>query len=90
MGCLTKSVKVIMVTFRSLPISHLPLSADPAIIKPVNDCMSRGVDIQLKILQTLLTLTVSLPCTVDCLETCALQLHFCAALPPTLFSCTLS
>ena len=71
---------VIIVAFRSLQFLtfSLPrrLYAGPATI-------------QLKILQTLPTLTVSPPCTIDCLRTCVRQLHFPATLPPT-FSCTLS
>jgi hypothetical protein len=36
-------------------------SAIPAIIQTMNDCMSQGVDIQLKILQTLLSLITNFP-----------------------------
>jgi hypothetical protein len=51
--------KVITVALGSLQrLVALPaasLSAIPAIMQKMNDCMSQGVDIQLKILQSLVT-----------------------------------
>ena len=40
---------------------HLSLSANLAIIQTTNDCISQGVDIQLKILQTLLSFITNFP-----------------------------
>ena len=49
--------------------------------------MSKGADVELKILQTLLSLLTNFPAVrVDCLQTCVLQFHF-RAVP---FSPTLS
>ena len=60
MGCATKNAKVITIALGSLQrlisLHAVPLSAVPAIIQTMNDCISQGVDIQLKILQTLLSL----------------------------------
>jgi len=65
MGCVMKNAKVIAITLGSLPrlisLRAVSLSAIPAIIQTMNDCMSQGVDIQLKILQTLLTLITNFP-----------------------------
>jgi len=49
--------------------------------------MSQRADVELKILQNLLSLVSSFPpCTIDCLQTCVLQFQFRAA--P--FSCSFS
>ncbi|KAI0270858.1 hypothetical protein BGY98DRAFT_233536 [Russula aff. rugulosa BPL654] len=40
---------------------HLSLSANPVIIQTTNDCISQCVDIQLKILQTLLSFITNFP-----------------------------
>ena len=65
MGCATKNVKVITIALGSLQrfiaLRAVSLSAIPAIIQTMNDCMSQGVDIQLKILQTLLSLITNFP-----------------------------
>ncbi|KAN0132209.1 hypothetical protein V8E53_009975 [Lactarius tabidus] len=61
MGCATKNAKVISISLGSLQgtitLRAISLSALPAVIQTMNDCMAQGVDIQLKILQTLLSLT---------------------------------
>ena len=44
---------------------HLSLSANPAIIQTKNDCISQGIDIQLKILQTLLSFITNFPAILD-------------------------
>ena len=65
MSCPTKNAKVITITLSSLQrlisLRAVSLSAVPAIIQTMNDCMSQGVDIQLRILQTLLSFT-NFPC----------------------------
>ncbi len=65
MGCATKNAKVITIALGSLQrliaLRAVSLSAIPAIIQTMNDCMSQGVDIQLKILQTLLSLITNFP-----------------------------
>ena len=65
MGCATKNAKVITIALGSLQrlisLRTVSLSAVPATIQTMNDCMSQGVDIQLKILQTLLSLITNFP-----------------------------
>jgi len=65
MGCATKNTKVITIALGSLQrlisLRAVSLSAVPAIIQTMNDCISQGVDIQLKILQTLLSLITNFP-----------------------------
>ena len=65
MGCAMKNAKVITIALGSLQrliaLRAVSLSAIPAIIRTMNDCMSQGVDIQLKILQTLLSLITNFP-----------------------------
>jgi hypothetical protein len=57
MSCPTKIAKVITIALSSLLIAlcTVSLSAIPNIIQTINDRMSQGLDIQLEILQTLLT-----------------------------------
>jgi hypothetical protein len=65
MGCATKNAKVITISLGSLQrlitLRAISLSALPAVIQTMNDCMAQGVDIQLKILQTLLSLITNFP-----------------------------
>jgi hypothetical protein len=65
MGCATRNAKVVGISLGSLQrlisLRAVPLSAVPVIITTMNDCMSQGVDIQLKILQTLLSLITNFP-----------------------------
>ena len=65
MGCATKNAKVIAIALGSLQrlitLRAISLSALPAVIQTINDCMTQGVDIQLKILQTLLSLITNFP-----------------------------
>lgn len=60
MGCATKNAKVTSIALGSLQrliaLRAVPPSAVQSIIDTMNDCMSQGVDIQLRILQTLLSL----------------------------------
>lgn len=60
MGCATKNSKVVAISLGSLQrliaMKAVPQSAVPLIILTMNDCVSQGVDIQLRILQTLLSL----------------------------------
>ena len=56
MNCPTKIAKVITIALSSLiALCTVSLSAIPAITQTINDRMSHGVDIQLKILQTPVT-----------------------------------
>ena len=65
MGCATKNAKVITIALGSLQrliaLRAISLSSLPAIIQTTNDSMAQGVDIQLKILQTLLSLITNFP-----------------------------
>ncbi|KAJ8092074.1 Endocytosis and vacuole integrity protein [Marasmius tenuissimus] len=65
MGCATKNAKVVAISLGSLQrliaLKAVPESAVPLIIKTMSDAMSQGVDIQLKILQTLLSLITNFP-----------------------------
>ena len=60
MGCATKNPKVTAISLGSLQrliaLHAVPQTAVPTIIATMNECMSQGVDIQLRILQTLLSL----------------------------------
>lgn len=65
MGCATKNAKVVAISLGSLQrliaLKAVPQSAVPLIISTMNDCMNQGVDIQLRILQTLLSLITNFP-----------------------------
>ncbi|EIW78018.1 hypothetical protein CONPUDRAFT_146079 [Coniophora puteana RWD-64-598 SS2] len=65
MGCATKNAKVVAISLGSLQrliaMRAVPLSAVPAIIETMTDAMSQGVDIQLRILQTLVSLITNYP-----------------------------
>lgn len=65
MGCATKNAKVIAISIGSLQrliaLKAVPQSAAPLIVGTMSDCMSQGVDIQLRILQTLLSLITNFP-----------------------------
>ncbi|EGO23125.1 hypothetical protein SERLADRAFT_439867 [Serpula lacrymans var. lacrymans S7.9] len=60
MGCATKNSKVVAISLGSLQrliaLKAVPQSAVPLIISTMTDAMSQGVDIQLRILQTLVSL----------------------------------
>jgi ethanolamine utilization cobalamin adenosyltransferase len=60
MGCATKNAKVVAISLGSLQrliaLKAVPQSAVALIITTMSDAMSQGVDIQLRILQTLLSL----------------------------------
>ncbi|KAH8105097.1 hypothetical protein BXZ70DRAFT_887449 [Cristinia sonorae] len=65
MGCATKNAKVVAISLGSLQrliaLKAVPHSAVPVIINTMGDCMNQGVDIQLRILQTLLSLITNFP-----------------------------
>ncbi|CAL1702898.1 unnamed protein product [Somion occarium] len=65
MGCATKNAKVVAISLGSLQrliaLKAVPHSAVPRIISTMSDCMNQGVDIQLRILQTLLSLITNFP-----------------------------
>ena len=65
MGCATRNAKVVAISLGSLQrliaMKAVPQSAVPLIISTMNDCVSQGVDIQLRILQTLLSLITNFP-----------------------------
>jgi hypothetical protein len=65
MGCATKNSKVVGISLGSLQrlitLKAVPQSAVPHVISTMSDAMNLGVDIQLKILQTLLSLITNLP-----------------------------
>lgn len=65
MGCATKNAKVVAISLGSLhrliSLKAVPLSAVPVIVNTMGDCINQGVDIQLRILQTLLSLLTNFP-----------------------------
>ncbi|KAJ7026944.1 hypothetical protein C8F04DRAFT_1008614 [Mycena alexandri] len=65
MGCATKNAKVVAISLGSLQrliaLKAVPQSAVELIINTMSDSMSQGVDIQLRILQTLLSLVTNFP-----------------------------
>ncbi|KIJ91398.1 hypothetical protein K443DRAFT_115078 [Laccaria amethystina LaAM-08-1] len=65
MGCATKNAKVVAISLGSLQrlitLKAVPESAVPLIINTMNDAVSQGVDIQLRILQTLVSLVPNFP-----------------------------
>lgn len=60
MGCSTKNAKVIAIAMGSLQrlisMRAVPQSATSPIVSILSECLTQGVDIQLKMLQTLLSL----------------------------------
>ncbi|KAJ4490805.1 hypothetical protein J3R30DRAFT_3752338 [Lentinula aciculospora] len=80
MGCATKSPKVVAISLGSLQrlisLKAVPKSTVPEIIRTMSDAMSQGVDIQLKILQTLLGLITNYLQVHDALLGDALLLCF--------------
>ncbi|KAG1789692.1 uncharacterized protein HD556DRAFT_1433599 [Suillus plorans] len=60
MGCATKNAKVVAISLGSLQrliaLKAVPQSVVPLMVSTMNDAMSQGVDIQLRILQTLVSL----------------------------------
>lgn len=65
MGCATKNAKVVAISLGSLQrlisLKAVPQSAVALIVNTMNDAMSQGVDIQLRILQTLVSLITNFP-----------------------------
>ncbi|KAG6888448.1 hypothetical protein C0992_008477 [Termitomyces sp. T32_za158] len=65
MGCATKNAKVVAIALGSLQrliaLKAVPHSAVPLMITTMSDAMSQGVDIQLRILQTLVSLIPNFP-----------------------------
>jgi hypothetical protein len=65
MGCSTKTAKVVAISLGSLQrliaLKAVPQSSIQLIINTMGDAMSQGVDIQLRILQTLLSLITNFP-----------------------------
>ncbi|KAG5719178.1 MON2 like protein [Termitomyces sp. T112] len=65
MGCATKNAKVVAISLGSLQrliaLKAVPHSAVPLIITTMSDAMNQGVDIQLRILQTLVSLIPNFP-----------------------------
>lgn len=65
MGCSTRNAKVVAISLGSLQrligIKAVPGSMIPAIVSIMGDSLSQGVDIQLKVLQTLLSLLTNYP-----------------------------
>ncbi|PPQ90332.1 hypothetical protein CVT25_007734 [Psilocybe cyanescens] len=65
MGCRIKNAKVVAISLGSLQrliaLKAVPQSAVPLIISTMSDAMSQGVDIQLRILQTLVSLVPNFP-----------------------------
>jgi len=80
MGCATKNSKVVAISLGSLQrliaLKAVPQSAVRLIVNTMGDAMSQGVDIQLRILQTLVSLITNFPAIHDDLLGDALLLCF--------------
>ncbi|CAE6416233.1 unnamed protein product [Rhizoctonia solani] len=80
MGCATRNSKVVAIAIgsfqRLISMRAVPQSSIPSIISILSDSISQGVDIQLKILQTLLSLLTNFPDIHDGLLADALLLCF--------------
>ncbi|KII84914.1 hypothetical protein PLICRDRAFT_179240 [Plicaturopsis crispa FD-325 SS-3] len=80
MGCATRNAKVVGISLGSLQrliaLKAVPHSAVSVIISTMSDAMSQGVDIQLRILQTLLSLITNFPAVHGTLLGDALLLCF--------------
>ncbi|KAG1739702.1 hypothetical protein EDB19DRAFT_1635657 [Suillus lakei] len=65
MGCATKNARVVAISLGSLQrliaLKAVPQSAVALIMTTMTDVMSQGVDIQLRILQTLVSLIANFP-----------------------------
>lgn len=65
MGCATKSPKVVSISLGSLQrlitLRAVPQSAVPRILSTMSDVLASGVDIQLRVLQTLVSLVPNFP-----------------------------
>ncbi|KAJ7054837.1 hypothetical protein C8F01DRAFT_1161520 [Mycena amicta] len=65
MGCATRNAKVVAISLGSLQrliaLKAVPQSAVERIVNTMSDAMSQGVDIQLRLLQTLLSLVTNFP-----------------------------
>ena len=65
MGCATRNSKVVAISISSFQrlilMRAVPQTSIPSIISVLADSISQGVDIQLKILQTLLSLLTNFP-----------------------------
>jgi hypothetical protein len=63
MGCGTKNAKVVGIALgilqRLIALRAVPASVAPTIVTTMAECASGGVDIQLRILQTLLSLVTN-------------------------------
>lgn len=80
MGCATKTPKVVAISLGSLQrlitMKAVPQSAAPIIISTMGEAMAQGVDIQLRILQTLVSVIPNFPNIHDALLGDALLLCF--------------
>ncbi|KAG9118878.1 hypothetical protein FRC07_006393, partial [Ceratobasidium sp. 392] len=80
MGCATRNSKVVAISIgsfqRLISMRAVPQTSVPSIISVLGDAISQGVDIQLKILQTLLSLLTNFPDIHDDLLGEALLLCF--------------
>jgi len=67
MGCSTRNAKVVMLCLGSLhrliTLKAIPVSSVPNVIDAMAECISQGVDIQLRVLQILLSLLTNYPST---------------------------
>jgi hypothetical protein len=65
MGCYTKNAKVVAISLGSLQrliaMKAIPPSVIPPIIATMSELLNQGVDIQLRILQTVLSLLMNFP-----------------------------
>ncbi|KAF8311099.1 hypothetical protein DL93DRAFT_1519713 [Clavulina sp. PMI_390] len=67
MGCATRVAKIVVLCLSSLhrliAFKAIPASAIPNVVSTLSDCLSQGVDVQLRILQMLLSLLTNYPGT---------------------------
>jgi hypothetical protein len=65
MGCATKNAKVVAISLGSLQrliaLKVVPQSAVALIVSTMNDIINQGADIELRILQTLVSLITNFP-----------------------------
>jgi hypothetical protein len=67
MGCATRNAKIVIMCLGSLhrliTLKLVPVSSVQIVISTLSDCISQGVDVQLRILQILLSLLTNYPST---------------------------
>lgn len=67
LGCATRNAKIVIMCLSSLhrliTLKAIATAAVPGVVATLSDCVSQGVDVQLRILQILLSLLTNYPST---------------------------